>query len=144
MSNQICCKSIITPDHNEFLPIWFQIIVVLYFWINFILDVFKVGIYGTTITGTARGIILFMNFLFAASATITLIYLIFYSLGDKQKRILEIIHYSGILCLITFLAFIIVYYEFKNSAYRNTFYFFLAIGLISAILILIIIDLKVS
>jgi len=46
--------------------------------------------------------------------------------------------------LITYLAFIIVFYEYQNSAYKNTFYFFLAIGLISAIVLLIILDLKVS
>jgi hypothetical protein len=85
-----------------------------------------------------------MNFLFALSATLTLVYLIFYSLSAKKKRICEIWHYSGILSLITFLAFIIVFYEFKNSEYQKTFYFFLAIGLISAITLLMIIDLKVS
>ena len=144
MNYSICCKSIVTPGHNELLPIWFQIIVVLYFWINVILDLCQVGIYGTIETSSATAIILLMNVIFAVQATITLFYLIFYSLGHKKKRILEIFHYSAILCLITYLAFIIVFYEFKNSEYKNTFYFFLAIGLVSAIVLLIIIDLKMS
>lgn len=87
---------------------------------------------------------LLLNFIFAVSATITLIYLVFYSIGPKERRILEILHYSGILTLITFLAFVIVFYEFRDTQYQGPFEVFLVVGLAAAITMLIAIDLKLS
>lgn len=50
MDESKCWFSVVIPWHNEFLPIWFQIIVVLFFWTNYILNVFHVWIYGTLLT----------------------------------------------------------------------------------------------
>lgn len=74
-----CCRSIVTPGHNEFVSIWLQIIVVLFFWINFLLNLARVGIYGSIQTKQGHYFCLFLNLAFAVSATITLVYLIFYS-----------------------------------------------------------------
>ena len=90
-----------------------------------------------------------MNLVFALSATITLFYLIFYSISPKSRKLLEILHYSGILVLAAYLALIIVIYEFRDGKIGGrdqqiTFYCFLAVGLVASIVLLVIIDLKLS
>lgn len=74
-----------------------------------------VGIYGTYTTDKGYALIVCMNLVFALSATITLFYLIFYSISPKSRKLLEILHYSGILVLAAYLALIIVIYEFRDG-----------------------------
>lgn len=87
---------------------------------------------------------MFLNFTFAVTATITLIYMIFYPKGAKERRVLEILHYSGILFLITYLTLIIVLYEFKGTAFLIPFIVVLTIGLIAAVCVLLMVELKIS
>ena len=89
MTPGICLKSIVTVGHNEFVSIWLQILITLYFWIHFFLALGHVWLYGTYKTNQAYYIVLVMNLVFALSATITLVYLIFYSISAKSRKLLE-------------------------------------------------------
>lgn len=85
-----------------------------------------------------------LNFLFAVSATCTLLYLVFYPISPKVSRNLEIVHYSAILTLVTYLAFVLVLFELRASQYWVPFIAFLWVGLVAAICLLVFVDLAIS
>ena len=144
MGSSLCFLSIVVPGHNEFILIWFQIVVVLFFWINYILNLCRVGIYGTIITKQGFELSLVLNLGFALSATVTFLYLVLYSQSAKTLWLLEIIHYSGIILLIAYLTLIIIYYEFQGTELETPFLLLLMVAVAASILLLVFVDLKIS
>jgi len=81
MDVKICNMSILNPEHNEFVIIWFQIIITAFFWISYFCTLANVGIYSSFITKHGSYGILLLNLFLALSATATLLYLIYYPIS---------------------------------------------------------------
>lgn len=144
MNPKICLISVITPGHNEFVTIWFQIIVVLFFWISFFLTLANAGIYSTFITKHGSYGILLLNFLLALSATMTLNYLIFYPISEQVYHYLKLIHYCQILTVTYFMIILITMFECKGRAQQTPFVLILVFGLVSSVCMLIFINIEIS
>jgi hypothetical protein len=130
MDTTKCWKSLIIPWHNEFIAIWLYIGFAIYFWVETIL----------CIAHSSR--FKFINvhnyeFMFLAllgisiSLTATAIYIIFYSISEPVRDLLESIDYMGVLTMTFLFTFAFIGSELHESQYYFPFMF--AVG---AILIL--------
>ena len=68
----------------------------------------------------------------------------FYSTGPAKAATLEILNYCGILVLIYFLGYVLLALEYAGKPQQGAFQFIFAFGLIGSILIICLVNLKLS
>ena len=122
MDSNKCLKSIIIPWHNEFIAIWLYIGFGLYFWVETFL----------CIAHSSR--FKFINqhnyeFMFLAllgislSLTATAIYIIFYSISESIRDLLDSVDYMGKLTMVFLFTFAFIGSELHDSQYYFPFMF---------------------
>ena len=140
----ICLYSIFLVTHNEFLSIWLQIIVFLFFLVSFFMCWLYVGYFSTIQSDYGWSLALGGTFIFLLSSALTLSYILFYSTGPAKAATLEILNYCGILVLIYFLGYVLLALEYAGKPQQGAFQFIFAFGLIGSILIICLVNLKLS
>ena len=95
MDYKMSLKSLIVPWHNEWLSIWFYIAFALYFWVSTLLIMIHDKKNYDFIHHNDYEFMFIATIGFAASLTLTAVYLIFYSQSKELRNLLEAFDYMG-------------------------------------------------
>lgn len=104
----------------------------------------NVGYFSTIQTDYGWSLALGGTFIFLLSSALTLTYILFYSTGPAKMATLEILNYCGILVLIYFLGYVLLALEYGGKPQQGAFQFIFSVGLIGSILIVCLVNLKIS
>ena len=102
------------PWTNEFVSIWLYIVFAAYFWVELFLIMTKGKEYEFN-NDMDYWLMFIATFAIAISLTMTAVYLIFYSMGEKYYEMLELLNYTGYITLAYSLVFVVCASETKAT-----------------------------